>query len=102
MQSKPVDIKTELSIKQPGQLLSQSPNRITHIHIVILLLLFLVSPLRFLFDRSRKLTVQPHILIQSRNPDITSSPDTNIKALEISRVRVTVTVKEDFGGGDFW
>jgi len=98
MQSKPVDIKTELSIKQPGKLLSQSPNRITHIHIVILLLLFLVRPLRFLFDRNRKLTVEPHILIQSRNPDITSSPDTNIKALEISRVRV----KEDFCGGDFW
>lgn len=65
--SKPVNIEARLSVKELGKLLSHSPNRIAHVHIVILLLFLFFARLRTSLHWCWKLAIQPHILIQFRH-----------------------------------
>jgi hypothetical protein len=95
----PIDIITELPVKDLGKLLSQSPNRVAHIHIVILLLFLLFARLGTSLHRSRELSVQAHALIHPRNPNPTPRPSLpvipqNNEAFGIPRTRVTEELRE--------
>ncbi|PON49619.1 hypothetical protein PanWU01x14_229350 [Parasponia andersonii] len=70
---RPVNIEAELSVEELRKFLSESAYSIPHVHIVILLVFFFFARLRtLLLHRSRKLSVQPHILmITFRNPNLT-------------------------------